>query len=75
MNRRELLILNWLRANSGWRSLREIGIGALHLSKTGRWGHDGAITGALKKLRTKEQVEFGRGKIPGILEAYRAVGE
>ena len=71
MQRRVAEILTWLQRNPGWHSYREIGIGALHLDKMSRWGAE-AIVGPLKKLRTMGAVEFGRGKLPGVLEAYRA---
>ena len=71
MSKRSMLMLVWLQANPGWRTLREIGIGALHLDKTKRWG-DSAIIGHLKKLRMMGKVEFGQRKLPGVLEAYRA---
>lgn len=71
MQKRMMLMSNWLQANPGWHTLREIGISALHLDKTKRWG-ESAIIGHLKKLRAMGKVEFGQGKIPGVLEAYRA---
>ena len=71
MQKRALLMLKWLQANPGWHSYREIGVNALHLDRTRKWG-DSAIVGHLKKLRAMGKVEFGKGKLPGVLEAYRA---
>ncbi len=71
MRKREMLILKWLQGNPGWHSYREIGIKALHLDPTRKWS-DMAIIGHLKRLRVMGKVEFGKGELPGVLEAYRA---
>ena len=70
MTLRMARILKWLEANPGWHTTREIGVQALHLDRTGRWG-DTAIVGHLKKLCMMRKVELGRGKIKGALEAWR----
>lgn len=71
MRKREMTILKWLQANPGWHGYREIGVKALHLDPRTRWGNT-AIIGHLKRLRMTGKIEFGKGKLRGTLEAYRA---